>query len=677
MRKIPYFLLAFIALTAFPMEDLKQDLQYKWKRWLEEEVAYIITQKEKEIFLSLKSEKERGTFEKAFWLQRDPTFGTQINEYKEEHYERLKHVQEFYSRGSIKPGWKTDRGRIYIILGEPVDIQRFYETARHLVPSELWLYNGDTSLGLPPFFYIIFYQDESSGEYRLYSPSFDGPQRLIRRTFQRDFNRYDAYQQIKEVSAELAEASLSLIPGAGEDPSTQTPSLTSDIFLSSIESTPKKKIQSEWAEAFSRNKEIVTTDYSINYVPSDYILFIHQENKKNYLHAIIEPHRLSMNQYEHKVYAPLKINIKISDLSGKTIHQEEKSIEVEINEDDFKKIERRIPAVGDIIPLVEGNFTINFLMRNTASKEFSSLEEVVSSPSSGMPSLSPILFLYDEKKVPKRLETIPFLIRKHQLYPNSQKIYTKGDYLIIFFEIYYPSLEFENYTLNITTSQDEKVLASYAEQIKDQAYFLKRFPLRDYKAGYYKVQVSVADDTGNEILAEKDEFKISPLATIPRPWNYNKIYPHLNHPYFSIIRAYQYLGCSKNDSVIQEIKNFYVETNHNKEIAVLLARAYFKKGNYLKVIEILDPLRDIQDLYIFRLLGKSYFQIKNYESATEYFKKALIAGGEIIEILNFLGYCYFTTNKPKEALKYFERSLKLNPNQPNIRKVVKKIKDRS
>ncbi len=48
----------------------------------------------------------RKAFVKAFWLQRDPTFGTQTDEYKEEHYWRLKHVEEFYSRGSIKPGCK-------------------------------------------------------------------------------------------------------------------------------------------------------------------------------------------------------------------------------------------------------------------------------------------------------------------------------------------------------------------------------------------------------------------------------------------------------------------------------------------------------------------------------------------------------------------------------------------
>ena len=655
-------------------ENLKQELPYKAKKWLTEEVVYIITAKERDMFLSLKSEREREVFKEAFWSQRDPTNGTPTNEFKGEHYRRLKHANEFYGRGSIKLGWETDRGRIYIILGEPVYIQRFHETSGITVPTEIWTYHGDPSLGLPPFFYIVFYQEGGYGDYKLYSPSFDGPQRLLQGFYQDNFDRYQAYLQLQEVSAELAEASLTLIPGTGGDPTTQISSLSSDIFISNILSSPQKKVEMEWVDAFARNKEIIITDYSVNYVQSNYVLFVHQEDKKNYLHAIIEPYRMSMNQYEEKVYAPLKLNAKISDLSGKMIHQQEKNLQIEMSPEDFKKIERRMLAIGDVIPLVEGNFTINYLLRNKASKEFSSLEETVFSPSRGMPSLSSILFLYDEKKIPKNHQTIAFLIYDHKLYPNTQKNYTKADDLIIFFEIYNHSSKLEDCTLNISICHEEKVLASYEEIIRDQTYFLKRFPLIDYKAGYYKVLVSVADNEGKEILAERSEFKVSPVLRIPRPLNYNKIYPSLYDSYFSLIRAYQYLGLGKDDLVIQEIEKFYDKTSPNKEIAILSATAYFNKIDYQKVIEILDPLKEIQDLEIFKLMGKSYFQLKNYESAIDYFNKALITGGEIVDILNLLGYSYFKINDLKGALKYLERSLKLKPNQPDIKKIIENIK---
>lgn len=674
MRKTFCLLITLLSIFSLAEESVKQELPYKWKKWLEEEVVYIITRKERNMFFSLKSEREREAFKKAFWLQRDPTPGTQTNEFRNEHYRRVKYATEFFGRETFKQGWETDRGRIYIILGEPIDIQRYYETSAELVPTELWQYQGDTSLGLPPFFYIVFFKEGGSDEHKLYSPSFHGPQKLLQATSQRNLGRYQAYQQITEYSAELGEASLSLIPGTDADPYSSIGSISSDILISSIQELPQKKIESEWIDAFVRHKEIITTDYSVNYVKGNSVLFVHQENKKYYVHTIIEPYRTSMSQFDDKIYAPLKLNIKISDLSGKTIYQHEKNIDIEMSLDDFKKIERRLVATGFVTPIVEGNFTINYLLRNIASKEFSSLEETVYSRLSEMPSLSPILFLYDAKKVPKKLQTIAFLFHDHQLFPNTRKLYTKADELIIYFEVYNPSMELEDCAINIAISGEEKLLLNHKERIGNQTYFLKKFPLLDYKAGYYKARVSVTDNTGKEIMTERGEFTLSPVTRIPRPWNVNRIYPPLYHPYFSLIRANQYLGLGKDDLVIQEIEKFHDKESPQKPAAEMLARAYFNKSDYQKVIEILDPLKDIQDLEIIKLIGKSYFQLKDYESAIDYFKKALITGGEIIEILNLLGYSYFKTNDTKEALKYLKRSLKLNSNQPNIKKIIEKIK---
>jgi len=664
------FILSFLAeATSTP-----QELPPRWKKWLDEEVVYIITAKEKEIFLSLTSGREREAFEKAFWLQRDPTPGTPTNEFKDEHFRRLKHANEVLGRREMKPGWKTDRGRIYIILGEPVDIQRFYETAQNLYPCELWQYHGDTSLGLPPFFYILFFQDQGSSEYKLYSPSFDGPQRLVQGSTQAASNRYQAYQQIKELSAELAEASLSFIPGTSEDPTAQTSSLSSDLLITNIQNLPVKKVQSEWAEAFSRNKEIITTDYSVNYIPSDHVLFVHQEGNKNYLHALIEPYRLSMVQYEQKAYAPLKLNAMISDLAGNAIHQEEKSINVEVSLADIEKIQRTLSAITDIIPLVEGNFSVRLLLRNTESKEFSSLEENVASPSSGGPALSPLLFLYNEKAVPQNIQTIPFVIQNHQLYPNAQKAYAPANDLIFYFEIYNPSEELKTCGLSLVISQNEKALATQTEQIGDQTYFLRRFPLKDYKPDYYKLRVAVMDASGKEVFSNESEFNLSSLSRIPRPWSYSKIYPPLDHAYFALIRSYQYLSLGQNDRVIQELEKFYILAAPQKDIATVLATAYFNQNDYPKVIEILDPLKEVQDLEILKLLGKSYFQLDKYERAIEYFGKAQVTGGEIIEVLNLLGYSYYKNNDSQNALRYLERSLKLNPEQPNIRQLIDKLK---
>ena len=100
---------------------LKQELSSTYKKWLSQDVVYIITPEEKAAFKQLSNDEERDQFIEQFWLRRDPTPDTPENEFKEEHYRRIAYANEHYSAGI--PGWKTDRGRIYIIWGAPDQIE--------------------------------------------------------------------------------------------------------------------------------------------------------------------------------------------------------------------------------------------------------------------------------------------------------------------------------------------------------------------------------------------------------------------------------------------------------------------------------------------------------------------------------------------------------------------------
>ena len=101
--------------------QLKKELETPWKKWLNEDVTYIITDEERKAFKRLNTDEEREQFVEQFWLRRDPTPDTVENEYKEEHYRRIAYANEHYASGI--PGWKTDRGRIYITFGPPDEIE--------------------------------------------------------------------------------------------------------------------------------------------------------------------------------------------------------------------------------------------------------------------------------------------------------------------------------------------------------------------------------------------------------------------------------------------------------------------------------------------------------------------------------------------------------------------------
>jgi GWxTD domain-containing protein len=101
-------------------KELKHELHGAYKRWVDEDVRWIITDQELKAFKSLSNDEERDNFIENFWQRRNPSPDSPENEFKEEHYRRIAYANDHYAAG--KPGWKTDRGHIYIAFGKPDSI---------------------------------------------------------------------------------------------------------------------------------------------------------------------------------------------------------------------------------------------------------------------------------------------------------------------------------------------------------------------------------------------------------------------------------------------------------------------------------------------------------------------------------------------------------------------------
>lgn len=123
-------------LSAQSREEERED---PFRRWLEEDVVYIISPQEKAVFQKLTTEEEKAVFIEQFWRRRDPDPSTPTNEFRDEHYRRIAYANEKFAAG--KPGWKTDRGMVYIKFGPPDRLQtnpmggRVYRTKQELIAS--------------------------------------------------------------------------------------------------------------------------------------------------------------------------------------------------------------------------------------------------------------------------------------------------------------------------------------------------------------------------------------------------------------------------------------------------------------------------------------------------------------------------------------------------------------
>ena len=166
-------LLLIASLTA-PALGQEQGLDY-FQKWLEEDVRYVITSQERSVFLKLTTVEEKERFIESFWQRRDPAPRTSWNEFKEEHYRRIAYANETFHSG--QNGWRTDRGRIYIVFGPPTSIERHPTGGTYLRPLEegggmttthpfeRWYYNHLEDIGTGTE--IEFVDVTGTGDYRI------------------------------------------------------------------------------------------------------------------------------------------------------------------------------------------------------------------------------------------------------------------------------------------------------------------------------------------------------------------------------------------------------------------------------------------------------------------------------------------------------------------------------
>jgi GWxTD domain-containing protein len=211
----------------------KPELPAQYKKWLTQDVVYIITDEERKAFLELTTDPERDKYIETFWAIRNPLRDPEHNPYKEEHYARIEYANSHFNHESSTPGWMTDMGRAYILFGPPTSRHPFVGYGQ-IYPMELWFYdNKINSSALPSFFYLLFYISGDIGDYKFYRPFLDGPMKLVRGS---QFNsNKDVYKFLQPMGGDVAHAIMSLVPSEPVDTTNYQPDMSSDMLIARIE----------------------------------------------------------------------------------------------------------------------------------------------------------------------------------------------------------------------------------------------------------------------------------------------------------------------------------------------------------------------------------------------------------------------------------------------------------
>lgn len=679
------FLLGFL-LFFLPLSGQKKisvsSLPEKYKKWLEEEVVYIITPLEREVFLQLTTDRERDMFIEAFWKHRDPNPSTPENEFKTEHYRRISYANHFF-RESPKPGWMTDRGRMYIILGEPNDIQRFSgKTA--IYPCEVWFYQGKTELGLPPAFHLVFFQQGGIGEYRLYSPSKDGPQALLT-TYEGDPIDYQAaYEQLREIEPELANVSLSLIPGE-ESASIGRPSLSSDILVQRIETTPRRLVEERYAQKFLQYKDIVEVEYTANYIDCDALIkVVEGERDIPFVHLAVEPQRLSIEQIEsNKFFTHLKVNVNVTTLEGKMVYQFDRSVTLNLDRDQLAAASRQPFNLHDLFPLVPGRYRLSILIKNEVSKEFTSYERILEVPKGEGPRITPLILGYKVSRQEGPVNNLKaFRFGQLQIYAQPGRIFSPTETLFVAFQIKdLPRGDSGRASLHYSLLRDGLEVWSQVKKVNEYAdwpYIVEPISLASLSPAHYQIKVSLqlAD---KEVSFGEEEFDLSHQTVIPRPWVHSRILPAPSDPLYDFIMGSQLFNLGRLDEAEIYLAKAHSNRPDSPDFSLNLAQVYSQKGEFEKVIDLLAPFMDPKNPPRYEVmfsLATAYRRVNQFERALNVIDQAIAHYGLNINILNLAGECHLQLGQRIEALQAFQRSLELVPNQPEIQRLVELLKEK-
>jgi len=682
-------------------KELIERLPEKHRIWFEEEVPYIITDREKRVFLSLTSEVQREAFVDSFWRKRDDNPSTPENEFRTEHYARLDYVNNWFGRDTFREGWETDRGRFYILLGAPRTIQN-YEARDEIYPTELWFYNNSElkRFGLPAFFYLLFWRRHGIGELQLYDPIADGPPALLtgyqpeRRDFRDEVER--AYEILYEFDPEIANAAMSFRTDEQDITRFQAVPFGSLALLQDIHEVPFVGLDDSYADRLDFERGAIEADYLFTYVPGNGAMAVLPGPEgASFLHWIIEV-EAQYNSFVRNEDRGTHDTAYIGTVEV-VLRDDPETVVTEFRQESFVSLSPseegalfRPFAWSGLLPLVPGEHTVRIVLRNRAcasrdesdcAKSYTLVEGDVLVPGrADGPGVSDLV-------LGKRFESAqpvyrPFRLGSEGVTPNPQAVFAIGDPFIAgLVPRNAPdgaSVRFRILSREPLTDGEvmrEEVLPTRIESSRGMVAL--ECPLLDLVAARYELEAVLLDASGDPLDSRRAAFSVSPRGDLADAGFRGMLLPFgpENPGLTSLSIGEQLVALDRKPSARAVLEHAVAVAPRLGRARELLAGLEAESGSLARVVELLEPVyAEVPDRYqVLRVLGEAYFRMERFEDAEVLLGRAVEVQNPDTDGLNMLGLARYQVSDFAGAREAFERSLSMNAEQPQVREALDQV----
>jgi GWxTD domain-containing protein len=505
-------------------KKLQKELETPYKKWLNEDVGYIISDEEKQAWKRLATDDERQQFIEQFWLRRDPTPDTEENEFKEEHYRRIAYANEHYASGI--PGWKTDRGRIYIMYGPADEVESHPSGGSYnrpmeegggetsTFPFETWRYRYLEGIGTNIM--IEFVDPTMSGEYHMtMDPS------------EKDALLYvpnAGLTQSEQMGLSSKNDRFNRTDGTHLGTGTQPLPASMNEF-ERLEQFAK--LQKPPAVKFKDLDAVVSSNIRYNTLPikvqADYMK-ITDSTVLTSITIQLQRKDLQFQQKDNVATATVNIYGRITSISGRVINYFEDVVTVPVPADLLGKAIEGSSIYQKAIPLPPGMYRLNVVCKDIVGGNMTTYPMALNVPhfeEEKLASSSLILADLIEKVPTRSIGSGQFVIGDTKIRPRLNDTFERNEKLGIYMQFYNfgpdektnkpnGSIQYE-----ITKTGTDKPVLDYTEDVtqipgasSQQVTVEKLLPLQALDPGQYTLKMRVVDKNRNQTLTPTANFTV-------------------------------------------------------------------------------------------------------------------------------------------------------------------------
>jgi GWxTD domain-containing protein len=498
-----------------------------YKKWLNEDASYIITSDEKSVFKNLKNDEERESFIEQFWTRRNPDPRSPDNSFKEEHYRRIAYANEHFASGI--PGWKSDRGRIYVMYGKPDQIEShptggsydrpYYEGGGRTstFPFEKWWYRHIDGIG--DGIELEFVDSSISNEYRLAMSPDEKDALLYVPNAGLKSNEEAGYVQKKERSVFDATKidKWNSVENSYQRSQDSFASRMEQYFI--LQRPPKIKFDDLRISVTSH----IIYDTLPYEVKTDYIKL---SSDKVLVPITIELNNSELEFRREQDFNRAKVNVygMVTSLTGKIAAEWEDEISKVFNDLYFFQGKNKPSEYQRIIALPPGQrYKLDLVLKDVNSKKMGSISIGLNVPKYEDTELqsSTIILAENITQAPANAKQLDqFVIGDMRIVPKVKAEYVANQNLVPYMQIYNMQIDQASQKPSLDVTFAVKKNGKMVEELKDTAInseqifygqrvaLVGKIPLKSIAPGKYTLEIKVEDNISNRSVTTSTEFRV-------------------------------------------------------------------------------------------------------------------------------------------------------------------------